>query len=75
MASALEEGEREARGTDVILHVSEEEKEYLEEKIEYLDIEPMQGVRGLKALRVPINLYTPVLHAEPTVKGLFKQNN
>ncbi|MEL6194017.1 MAG: hypothetical protein AAFR66_18295 [Bacteroidota bacterium] len=51
------------------------EKEYLEEKIEYLDIEPMQGVQGLKALRVPINLYTPVLHAEPTVKGLFKQNN
>lgn len=48
------------------------EKEYLKQEIEYLDIEPLQGVQGLKALRIPINLYTPVLHAEPTVKGLFK---
>lgn len=33
---------------------------YLQQEIERLEVKPMLGVKGLKALRIPLNLYTHV---------------
>ncbi len=48
-----------------------QEKEYLEPDISYFEVESMQGVKGLKAMRVKANLFHPISTASINVQEIF----
>lgn len=51
-----------------------QDKGYLDQEIEHYKVEALQGVKGLKALRINVNLFTPVAETITDVSKLFRIN-